>query len=376
MERNVTVVIDGQAGSCGKGKICGYIAQKDNVGISTNNWSSNAGHTYVKNTGEKIIVSHLPMAMINKNTKLCLNAGSVITPEILENELIKYKDIIGDRKIYIHPRAMIIKEKHREQEKKIIKSGSTFKGCGVAQAEKIIRYPGVELMKDYYEKFSDYAKSKIEVVDTSIILNQSKDSILIEGAQGADLDINYGLDYPNVTSRQCGASQLIADAGISPFNVKDIIMIIRPYPIRISNKTNIGVDIYSGDYDGSKELTWEEIRKRCNSEIDFKEYTTVTKKVRRVFEMNWDRLKYNVMINRPTQIVLNFAQYIDWGAYKCNSYEDLPIKVKDFIHKIEQITGKDVICTIHKIEETTNTPVTMIGTGERDCDIIDLRNKI
>ena len=97
MERNVTVVIDGQAGSCGKGKICGYIAQKDNVGISTNNWSSNAGHTYVKNTGEKIIVSHLPMAMINKNTKLCLNAGSIITPEILEDELVKYKDIIGDK---------------------------------------------------------------------------------------------------------------------------------------------------------------------------------------------------------------------------------------------------------------------------------------
>ena len=138
-------------------------------------------------------------------------------------------------------------------------------------------------------------------------------------------------------------------------------MIIRPYPIRISNKTNIGVDIYSGDYDGSKELTWEEIRKRCNSEIDLKEYTTVTKKVRRVFEMNWDRLKYNVMINRPTQIVLNFAQYIDWGAYKCNNYENLPIKVKDFIHEIEKIT---------------KTPVTMIGTGERDCDIIDLRSKL
>lgn len=35
MNRNVTVVIDGQAGSCGKGKICGYIAQKDNIEIST-----------------------------------------------------------------------------------------------------------------------------------------------------------------------------------------------------------------------------------------------------------------------------------------------------------------------------------------------------
>lgn len=46
MNKNVTIVLDGQAGSCGKGKISGYIAQKDNIDISTNNWSSNAGiHT-------------------------------------------------------------------------------------------------------------------------------------------------------------------------------------------------------------------------------------------------------------------------------------------------------------------------------------------
>ena len=132
MNKNVTIILDGQAGSCGKGKICGYIAQKDNIGISTNNWSSNAGHTYVADNGEKIVVSHLPISILNKNTKVCINAGSIITPEILEDELIRYKEIIGDRKIYIHPRAMIIKEKHREIEKKLIRSGSTFKGCGVA----------------------------------------------------------------------------------------------------------------------------------------------------------------------------------------------------------------------------------------------------
>ena len=108
----------------------------------------------------------------------------------------------------------------------------------------------------------------------------------------------------------------------------------------------------------NKELTWEEIKKRCNADIELQEYTTVTKKVRRVFEMNWDRLKYNVMINNPTQIVLNFAQYIDWNVYRCNNYNNLSTKVKDFIHKIEELT---------------NTPVTMIGTGERNCDIIDLR---
>jgi len=357
-QKNVTVILDGQAGSCGKGKICGYIAQKDNIKISTNNWGSNAGHTYVGNCNEKIVVSHLPVSIINPNTKLCINAGAIITPKILENEIIQYEKFLNNRKIYIHPRAMIIKDKHIEAEKQKIKSGSTFKGGGAASAEKLMRLPETELIENYYENFSDYIKSKIEIVDTSIILNETSDSILIEGSQGADLDINYGLNYPNVTSRQCSASQLIADAGISPFKVKDIIMIIRPYPIRISNKTNIGFDIYSGDYAGSKEISWDDVKTRCNCDIDLQELTTVTKKVRRVFEMNWERLKYNVMINNPTQIVLNFAQYIDWEAYRCNNYNNLPIKVKEFINRIEK---------------TTNVPVTMIGTGERDCDIIDLR---
>ena len=74
--------------------------------------------------------------------------------------------------------------------------------------------------------------------------------------------------------------------------------------------------------------------------------------------MNWDRLKYNVMINKPTQIVLNFAQYIDYRAYNCKDYAKLPKKVKDFIKRIE---------------EETSVPVTIIGTGENEEDIIDLR---
>lgn len=132
LEKNITVVIDGQAGSCGKGKICGYLAKKDNFKISTNNWSSNAGHSFVDKNGEKIVVSHLPMALVNKNTKLLINAGAIITPEILFYEIDRYSKLIGNRKIYIHPRAMIIEEKHRNIEKEIIKSGSTFKGCGLS----------------------------------------------------------------------------------------------------------------------------------------------------------------------------------------------------------------------------------------------------
>ncbi len=298
------------------------------------------------------------MAMLNSKCKLVLNASAIITPEILFKEIREYKNIIGNRKIYINPRAMIILEKHREEERKIIRSGSTFKGCGVAQAEKIIRNPDVILAKVYLKNCPNDLKNIIEIADTAKMLNEDNQSILIEGAQGQDLDINYGLDYPNTTSRMCSASQLIADSGCSPFKVKDIYMIIRPYPIRISNKTNIGEDVYSGDYAGSAEITWEEVKRRCGCDTNLEEYTTITKKVRRVFEMNWERLKYNVMINKPTQIVLNFAQYIDWKAYKCKDFNLLPKKVIEFINRIER---------------ETNTPVTIIGTGECESDIIDLR---
>ena len=358
LDKNITVVIDGQAGSCGKGKMCGYLAKKDNFGLATNNWSSNAGHSFVDKDGKKIVVSHLPMALVNKNIKLLINAGAIITPEVLFNEIDRYSELIGERKIYIHPRAMIIEEKHRKLEREIIKSGSTFKGCGAALADKILRNPNIILAGEYFKNIDNKYKEKIVLTDTADILNSTDENILIEGSQGQDLDINYGLDYPNVTSRMCSASQLIADAGCSPFKVKDIYMIIRPYPIRISNETNIGENIYSGDYAGSNEISWSEIAKRCGYDGRLEEYTTITKKVRRVFEMNWKRLKYNVMINKPTGIILNFAQYIDWKAYKCKNYDMLPARVKEFIKKVE---------------EETKVPVIIIGTGEGEDDIIDLR---
>ncbi len=139
LNKNLIIVIDGQAGSSGKGKICGYLAKKDNFSISTNNWSSNAGHTYVSDDGRKVIVSHLPMALIHPKTRLVINSGAIITPEILFDEMNRYKEFIGNRKIYIDARAMIIQEKHREIEKNSIKSGSTFKGCGAAYCDKIMR---------------------------------------------------------------------------------------------------------------------------------------------------------------------------------------------------------------------------------------------
>lgn len=377
MSGKVTVVLDSQAGSCGKGKFIGYMAQKDNASFAINNFMSNAGHTYEDDKYGRVMTQHLPTSMVNPDTQLYIGPGAAITPSILFDEILHYRDIIGDREIVINPRAMVIKPEHAEKEKQIIRSGSTFKGCGAACADKVMRVPGTQLFGEWY-RYEDWSEvvgqkmdrdsvnfilSHVRVEDGMFDLNNAIDcgeSIMIEGSQGCDLDINYGLPYPNTTSRQCHAGQLVADCGISPRLVTDIVMIMRPYPIRISNKTNIGIDISSGDYDGSQELTWDEIKKRCGAPegVDFGEMTTVTKKMRRVFEMNWDRLEYVTLLNRPTCIALNFVQYLDYNALGCKKLRDLPSKVRSFIDRVEDVT---------------NVKVGLIGTGAKNDDIIDVR---
>lgn len=384
----VTVVLDSQAGSCGKGKFIGYLAKTDNADVAINNFMSNAGHTFVDENGEKVMTQQLPTSLVNFNTSLVIGPGSAITPNILFNEMIKYSKAIGNRKVIINPRAVVIKQKHRDTEAEVLRSGSTFKGCGASQADKVMRQ--AELFGSYWERFKcggtsmgemgvvdhvftedevKYLEEHITVMDTMMYVNDAIDTgkyVIVEGSQGCDLDINYGLPYPNTTSRQCHAGQLVADCGISPRLVDEIVMIMRPYPIRISNTTNLTNEdgstlvTSSGDYDGAEEITWDIVRERCGApaDIEFGEQTTVTKKTRRVFEMNWDRLKYVTKLNRPTMIALNFAQYIDWNALGCKRYVDLPQKVKDFITKVEEVTG---------------VPVKLIGTGAGNDDIIDLR---
>lgn len=369
----VTVVLDSQAGSCGKGKFVGYLAQRDKPEVAINNFMSNAGHTYRDSKYGTVMTQHLPTSIVNPDTGLYIGPGAVITPSILFDEILKYREIIGDRKVHINPRAMVIKHEHAEREKELIRSGSTFKGCGVAQADKVMRVPGIQLWGDWYrvEDWGDglhpadleYLLDTIVVDDAMLEINNIIDcngDVLVEGSQGCDLDINYGLNYPYTTSRQCHAGQLLADCGISPRLVTDIIMIMRPYPIRISNQTNIGLEISSGDYDGAEEITWDIVKERCGApaDVQFGEMTTVTKKMRRVFEMNWERLHYVTQLNRPTQIALNFAQYLDWNASYVTRWADLPQKVKDFVHRVEDVT---------------NVKVTMIGTGAANDEIVDRR---
>lgn len=356
----ITVVLGGQAGSEGKGKFAGYLAIKDGFHASVANFMPNAGHTWVSNEGERVMVQQLPQAVVNSDTVLFISAGSAIEPDMLWNEIEKYK---AHGRVIIHPRAMIIEQKHRDAEAITLnRISSTLKGCGEALADKVRRAPGVRLAGDIVGEhpIGRYVVSQADF-EKYLWDNLGRGDVMLECPQGFDLDVNHGLEYPYCTSRQTISAQAVADAGLPPQVVEEVVAVIRPYPIRVGNVydkdgNQVGT---SGTYLDSKEISWEEVARRSGTPFEeINELTTVTKKLRRVFEPNWDRLRRMVMVNGVTQIALNFANYIDYDIKGKNRPEDITPKVKAFIEQVEHETG---------------VPVTLIGTGAKDGEIIDLR---
>ena len=259
MIKNVIAVIDGEAGSCGKAKVVGEIAtDKDiNLGAAVTNCMPNAGHTFVDENGNATIFRNIPVSTINPNTELFIGPGSAIDMEIFKEEYKRIRKYLKDRKIYVHEMVPLIEKRHKQYEREHIKSGSTFKGCGAVTQEKVIRDKKLEFFKDFknavvcsnYEWLARLYKH----------LDNPFEYVLLEGAQGCDLSLNYSGNYPYVTSRNVSTAQLLADSGISPERLLQTIMVIRPFPIRISNVTKSGDFIYTGSYGNGDELTWTQI---------------------------------------------------------------------------------------------------------------------
>ena len=259
MNKNVISVIDGEAGSCGKAKVVGEIATdiEINLGASVTNCMPNAGHTFVDENGNRTVFRNIPVSVVNSNTELFIGPGSAIDMSVFVDEYSNAERYLGERKIYVHEMVPLIDEKHKEYERQHVKSGSTFKGCGAVSRDKIMRDPNLEFFKGYKnavvcsnEEWLDRLYSHLDNTD---------EYVMLEGAQGCDLSLNHSGNYPYVTSRNVSTAQLLADCGISVDRLLETIMVIRPFPIRISNLTRDGEIRFSGKYGTGDELTWSQI---------------------------------------------------------------------------------------------------------------------
>ncbi len=359
------IVYGGQTGSEGKGAIAGYLARKHKWGAAACTFMTNAGHTWIGEDGEKVVVQQLPVSLVSPTVQqLVIGPGSAITLDQLAHELELYDAKYGvERRLRIDPRAIIIDDIHKEIEaEKTKRVASTMKGCGAARADHCLRDPRLRLARDV-------AWLKPYLTDTAMSLNDvinSGHGVLVEGSQGFDLDINHGIEYPYCTSRGTTPTQTMADLGLDGKLTTRSIAVIRSYPIRVGNVEENGQRVgYSGPM-GGKELSWAELTARSGSPENLEERTTVTKKVRRVFELDLDRLKRMSFVTRPTDIALTFADYIDQSIRGLNSEgwartSFFPEAVRTKIWQIEQA-----------VQRRSAAPrINLIKTGPEDHAIID-----
>lgn len=320
----VSVVFGGQWGSEGKGKTTLFFAKKFNASTVVRVGGTNSGHSIVDSKGEKIAFRILPVASVIEGVNCVLPAGSYIDLDVLRSEI--NLSGISKQNLKIHPNAVIITNNNKNSENvhNLNQSiGSTESGTGDAVISRIKRSGDVTLAKDIKELDS-------YICDTSDFLRDElrhKHEVIIEGTQGFGLSVLHSREYPYTTSRDTSAAAFVSEAGLSPFDVNNIIMTLRAFPIRVAGN--------SGPL--PNETTWEEITRMSGSKNVLSEKTTVTKRVRRVAYFDLDVVRRSMVANTPNIIVLNHCDYFD---YSINNKYFISNQVEMKIKKIETMIGK------------------------------------
>lgn len=310
----LTVVYGGQFGSEGKGQIVAYIAERHSPDIAVRVGGPNAGHTFLLPNGSKQVVQTIPAPVfISEDTHAVIGAAGLIIPHVFAKELSQAEKIMGRvPSILIDECVGIITKKHMKSEAKLKEDiGSTGEGVGAATADKVMRVPFLTLQDGKTrEKFLDVVKGKVSPVsiwikkDTTSYLNQALRNgmdVIIEGTQGVGLSLHTSGFYPFCTSRECTPQGMLAQTGIAEENARAVekLMVIRTFPIRVGGN--------SGDL--ANEITWGELKTLTGGYVKEAEITTVTKKKRRIAEIDFDLVMRNVIATRPTGLALTFFDY-------------------------------------------------------------------
>lgn len=374
----IHIVYDGMWGSCGKGKYVGQLAFDPslNISICVNNNAPNSGHSFVYDDGKKVVTHHIPIGFVNKNIPyLVIGESAVINYDILVQEMDNYADILNGRKIFICDTAAVILDKHKEMEKSSIKTGSTFSGSSYGFIDKILRTNSLVKNDERFLKLE--TEGKIKIVNSKTFfpsiyagLNGFKgnENILVELSQGDALSINNSSNYPNTTSRDCTPAQALKDIHATDYSANVIkYCVFRPYPIRISNSSEKGY-FYSGNFEGSKEITWKDVCDRCGldyNKIELLEHTTVTKRLRRVAEFSIKQFAEMLLDTKPNKCLLNFGQYINGELLGIsNNFNLLDTKTQFSIKCL-----KKYICQMEKyfngLLNMRILNITDIGTGAK-----------
>ena len=331
----VDVLLGLQWGDEGKGKIVDVLTPKYDV-IARFQGGPNAGHSLEFNN-IKHVLHTIPSGIFHSSKTNVIGNGVVIDPVIFRDEIIKLEEITGSiNNLIISQKAHLIIPTHRildaalEQAKGKTKIGSTLKGIGPTYMDKtgrnglrvgdiisgkfekkyqILKSKHLETLKMYDFDFSieEYEKEfflgietikKFKIVNSEFEINKllnTDKKILAKGAQGTLLDLDFGT-YPFVTSSNTVSAGACTGLGIAPTKIGEVYGIFKAYCTRVG----------SGPFPTELfDKTGEELRKAGH------EFGATTGRPRRCGWLDLVALKYVVMINGVTQLIMTKADVLD-----------------------------------------------------------------
>lgn len=419
--KKVDVVLGLQWGDEGKGKVVDVLTPNYQV-IARFQGGPNAGHS-LHFEDKKYVLHTIPSGIFRPGTLNIIGNGVVIDPVILSEEIkgLEADGVDVQGKLQISKKAHLILPTHRiidaasEASKGAKKIGSTLKGIGPTYMDKtgrnglrvgdilsdkfIKRYERlkakhIELLKQYdfeydiepYEKewFAGIENLKrFSIIESEHEINRyinEDKAILAEGAQGSLLDIDFGT-YPFVTSSSTLCAGVCTGLGVAPNRIGEVFGIFKAYCTRVGSGP-FPTELF--DEDGEK-------MRRIGME-----FGATTGRPRRCGWLDMVALKYAVMMNGVTQLIMMKADVLNdfpalkvAVAYKINGKQskELPFETNEEIVPVYQ-EFKGWNCDINDIrtydefpaelktyiefiEQQTGVPVKIVSVGpDREATVL------
>ena len=419
----VDVLLGLQWGDEGKGKVVDVLTPRYDV-VARFQGGPNAGHT-LEFEGKKYVLRSIPSGIFQHGQINIIGGGVVLDPilfreeaEALEKSGVEIKKILK-----ISKKAHLIMPTHRlldaanEQMKGASKIGTTGKGIGPTYTDKVSRN-GLrvgDIFHNFEAKYQaakerhvkmltmmgaaadcesleakwldavDYLKG-YELIDSENYINHLLDagkSVLCEGAQGTMLDVDYG-SYPFVTSSNTICAGACSGLGVAPNKIGEVFGIFKAYCTRVG----------SGPFPTELfDETGKKIRDLGH------EYGAVTGRERRCGWVDLVALRYAIMLNGVTQLIMmksdvldSFAEIKACVAYKVDGKEtrDFPYSIEEGIEPVYvTLPGWQTDMTAIKSEEEfpqafndyvaflekeLNVPITILSVGpDREQTIVRKR---
>ena len=362
----IITIIGGQWGDEGKGKIIDHLARKADV-IARYSGGNNAGHT-IENEHGKFALHLVPCGVGWEGTVNLIGSGTVIDPNILieEIETIEKNKLPG--KIFISEKAHIIMPYHIKLDQLEEKSrgnkavGTTGRGIGPTYADKVSRN-GIrvgdlrnsevlsnklkenlkiknKILEKIYEedgfsekdilktvskwekKLSKYIANTEKIIHENINQNNY---ILLEGAQGALLDIDHGT-YPYVTSSNSISGGSLSGLGIGAKEINKVLGVFKAFSTRVGEGP-FPTEIFGNEAEKIREIAGE--------------FGTTTGRPRRIGWFDAVAAKYSAQINGLDSLVITKLDILDhFEKIKiCTGYEYMGEKL-DFFPSDEKVLSE------------------------------------